>query len=123
MCYFNSLSKDKLVLEHRFEAYVDNEEEFEPIYYGNGFSFLKWPVITNEDPKKIQLYNWGLVPKWAKDKAAADQIRTKTLNAIGEEVWEKNSYKHAIAQNRCLVLSDGFFEWMHVGTEKYPHYI
>ena len=54
----------------------------------------------------IQLYNWGLIPHWAKDIT----IRKNTLNARMETINQKPSFRDA-AKNRCLVLVDGFYEW------------
>ena len=47
-----------------------------------------------------------MIPHWAKD----DSIRKNTLNARSETIHEKPSFRQVV-NNRCLVLSDGFFEW------------
>ncbi|MFQ5779390.1 MAG: SOS response-associated peptidase [Nitrospiria bacterium] len=66
------------------------------------------PVIIAEDGERVlDLYRWGLIPSWAKDPI----IGNKMINARSETVLEKPSFKRLAKRNRCLVLSDGFYEW------------
>ncbi|MEX0828937.1 MAG: SOS response-associated peptidase [Nitrospirales bacterium] len=62
---------------------------------------------------------WGLVPSWAKDPS----IGNKLINARGETVTEKPSFRSAFNRQRCLVLADGFYEWKQEGKTKQPYYI
>ena len=62
---------------------------------------------------------WGLVPSWAKDPS----IGNKLINARGETVAEKPSFRHAFKKQRCLMLADGFYEWKREGKTKQPYYI
>ena len=106
MCFYSKLSKKAVELEKRFKASMSNPELFIGNDSINGFSFPLNPVISNEDPNTIQLFNWGLIPSWSKDK----EIRKNTLNARIETIQEKVSFKNC-TQNRCLILADGFYEW------------
>lgn len=65
------------------------------------------PVITNESPKGLSFFHWGLIPGWAKDKS----ISSKLINARAETISEKASFKSALKNRRCLVIADGFYEW------------
>ena len=47
----------------------------------------------------------------------------KLINARGETVAEKHSFRHAFKQQRCLVLADGFYEWKREGKAKQPYFI
>ena len=105
MCFHSKQTKDAVQLENRFNARFANLNEYAPAIY-NGFQHPKTPIITNEDAQHIQMYNWGLIPFWAKD----DSIRKNTLNARFETLKEKASFRSSL-NNRCLVLSDGFYEW------------
>ncbi len=67
----------------------------------------KLAVISNENPEELSLYRWGLIPFWAKDIA----IGNKLINAKSETILEKPVFKNSFKNKRCLVLSDGFYEW------------
>jgi putative SOS response-associated peptidase YedK len=75
-------------------------------------------VISTEEPDKLSYYRWGLIPFWAKDPS----IGNKLINARAETIIDKPSFKQAFRSRRCLVLSDGFFEWDKSG-EKQPYRI
>ena len=105
MCFHSQQSHSAQTLEHRFNAKFENVEQYQPSIY-NGFQFPQTPVITNKEPNTIQLFQWGLIPFWAKD----DSIKKFTLNARIETIAEKPAFKNSI-NNRCLILADGFFEW------------
>jgi putative SOS response-associated peptidase YedK len=75
----------------------------------------KLAVISNENPGELSLYRWGLIPFWAKDLS----IGNKLINAKSETILEKPSFKDSFKNKRCLVLSDGFYEWKK-GTVKKP---
>lgn len=79
----------------------------------------KLPVITNKDPKTLQLFRWGLIPFWAKDPA----IGNRMINARGETLLEKPSFRTPMRKRRCMVPSDGFYEWKKTADGKVPHHI
>lgn len=89
-------------------------------YFVSGFAHPLLPVVKQDG---IFLFEWGLIPSWAKDSLAADNIRSKTLNAVGETIFEKPSFRTAIRRQRCLLPVNGFFEWREFGKKKYPYYI
>lgn len=121
MCFHYSLTKERAEIEIQLGATWD--DDWEPVNYVNGFTFPKMPVITQKSPGRIQLFQWGLIPHWVKSKTDADKLRAQTLNARSETVFEKPSFRSYIPNNRCLILADGFFEWMDFQKKKYPHYI
>jgi putative SOS response-associated peptidase YedK len=59
---------------------------------------------------------WGLIPNWAKDP----KIAYKTINARAESVDTAPSYHEAFKKRRCLIPSDGFYEWKKVFGGKIP---
>ena len=80
-------------------------------------------VIPNEAPRRIELFQWGLVPAWAKDP----RIGNSLINARSETAAEKPAFRAAFKRRRCLILADGFYEWRREGTgpraRKTPMYI
>lgn len=64
-------------------------------------------VVPNDGRSEIQFFRWGLVPHWADDPA----IGNRMINARGETVAEKPSFRAAYRRRRCLILADGFYEW------------
>jgi putative SOS response-associated peptidase YedK len=123
LCCHTSLARSADYLEKRLRAKFEQRNLFEPIYHYSGFSAPLHPVIANESLQFIRLFQWGLVPFWTKDEAAADRIRTQTLNAKAETIHQKPSFRSSIMTKRCLVLADGFYEWREEGKKKYPYYI
>jgi putative SOS response-associated peptidase YedK len=73
-------------------------------------------VITNEHPKQLDYFKWGLVPHWAKDTKNAARL----INARMEGIASKPSFRVAIRKRRCLVLADSFYEWKKDGKQKIP---
>ncbi len=63
--------------------------------------------------------HWGLIPSWAKDAA----IGNRMINARAETVAEKPAYRAAFRRRRCLVPTDGFYEWQRTSDGKKPHWI
>ncbi len=76
-------------------------------------------VIPNQEPRKLELFQWGLIPAWAKDP----KIGNSLINARAETVAEKPAFRAAFRRRRCLVLADGFYEWKKTGKAKTPMYI
>lgn len=121
MCFHYAYIADKVKTGNRFG--VTNPPEFESVFHANAFANPSMPVITSEEPDKVNYYNWGLVPSWIKSRKDADDISKKTGNARSETVFEKPSYRSAIKSRRCIIPATGFFEWRHEGKEKIPHFV
>lgn len=122
MCYHYTVP-DFDVLETRYHAKFDAPRTFSKIFHVSGFVRPRLPVITNENPQRIQLLTWGLIPRWVKDEVTANKLSTRTLNARAETIHEKPAFRSLVPSNHCLVLTDGFFEWRHYQGRAYPYYI
>lgn len=126
MCYHKSVKITGSALAEAMLAPFPEAAQFTPIYHANGFAHPDLPVLSMEEGRSIQLMNWGLIPFWVKDWAAASKLRNQTLNARSEEVFEKASFRDAIKSRRCIIPVTGFYEWKHIvigGKEKIPYYI
>jgi len=76
------------------------------------------PVVINDGTRMLDAYRWGLIPSWAKEASIANKL----INARGETVAEKPSFRSALKRRRCLVLVDGWFEWKQSTKPKTPYY-
>lgn len=88
----------------------------------NGFDHPQLLVATTEEPNSIQPMHWGLVPAWVKDEAQAKEMANRTLNAVGETVLEKPSFR-SIIKKRCIIYVTGFYEWQHIDKKKIKYLI
>lgn len=76
-------------------------------------------VITNENPKEATYHKWGLIPSWAKDMSMA----SKMINARSESAAQKPAYRAAFRRRRCIIPTDGFYEWNENDGKKTPMFI
>jgi putative SOS response-associated peptidase YedK len=72
-----------------------------------------------ESTAQIAELKWGLVPFWAKDR----KIGNRLINARSETVAEKPSFRNAFRKRRCLIPTDGFYEWRKEGKRTQPYHI
>lgn len=77
-------------------------------------------AIVINDGKKNHLITsrWGFLPSWAKEKQTAYSM----INARAETVDTNRSYKDSFLNHRCLVVADGFYEWLKQDKMKIPYY-
>jgi putative SOS response-associated peptidase YedK len=123
MCFSVNVNLIKEELEKRYDATLTDPDNYRPSYYYHAFSLPKMPVVCSEERKKIQLYQWGLIPSWTSNADEAGLIRYKTFNARAETITEKPSFSSPFTSRRCIIPVKGFFEWQHRGKEKIPWYI
>lgn len=63
---------------------------------------------------------WGFVPSWD----VSEKPRLAPINARSEEAAGKPMFRDAVRSRRCLVPSDGFYEWRRIdATTKVPYCI
>lgn len=76
-------------------------------------------VTAPGEPRRLDFLRWGLIPYWAKEAS----IGNRMINARSEGVAEKPAYKHSFKKKRCLIPTDGFYEWKKEGKAKQPFLI
>ncbi|HEY2534067.1 MAG TPA: SOS response-associated peptidase [Xanthobacteraceae bacterium] len=77
------------------------------------------PVVRLVDGKRsFTLMRWGLMPSWVKDPKAFPLL----INARGESVLAKPAFRNAMRRRRCLLPTDGFYEWQ-AGAPKQPFFV
>jgi putative SOS response-associated peptidase YedK len=117
MCGRFALIIDASLLADVFD--VDPPRELEPRF--NIAPTQTIPIVraNREGSRELALVRWGLVPSWAKD----EKMGARMINARGETVVEKPSFRSAVKSRRCLIPADGFYEWVRTGEGKQPHFI
>jgi putative SOS response-associated peptidase YedK len=69
--------------------------------------------------RELTSFRWGLIPSWADDPS----IGNRMINARAETVAGKPAFRHSVRAKRCLIVSDGFYEWRKLNGRKQPYYI
>ncbi|MFZ4544115.1 MAG: SOS response-associated peptidase [Saprospiraceae bacterium] len=128
MCFtLEFLSKPKEKYVERYKKLLPAEKKPDilpaqlPLFYlVSGFSHPELPVVRHDG---IHMHRWGLIPFWTKDEGFAMSIQDKTLNAVGETVFEKPSFRNCITKQRCILGVEGFYEWRDYNKTKYPYLV
>jgi putative SOS response-associated peptidase YedK len=78
-------------------------------------------ALPNDGTNRADFFVWGLIPSWAKDPT----IGNRMINARAETLSEKPAFRSAYKYHRCLIFSNGFYEWQAQPgkTSKLPHFI
>ena len=64
-------------------------------------------VVANHGQHQLEFFKWGLIPWFAKEaKVGARHINARTETAATSPV-----FRESVAQRRCLIPADGFYEW------------
>lgn len=116
MCGRYTIVTSAEAVESRFGVHME-KSSFRQTYNAAPTQLL--PVISNQSPDELQYFQWGLIPFWAKDAS----IGNKLINARAETLTEKPSFRKSLEKKRCLVISDGFYEWKREGKTKQPYRI
>jgi putative SOS response-associated peptidase YedK len=76
------------------------------------------PEEAEAGEREARLMRWGLVPRWAKDL----KVGYRMINAKTENLTKSRAYSPLVGKyrHRCLILADGFYEWMKAEDPKQP---
>ncbi|MEQ1697660.1 MAG: SOS response-associated peptidase [Hyphomicrobiaceae bacterium] len=69
--------------------------------------------------RELALVRWGLIPSWVKDPRACSTL----VNARSETAADKPSFRGPLRHRRCLVPTNGYYEWTGRPGSKQPHLI
>src|ERR1700761_9359027 len=73
---------------------------------------------AEEGEREARLMRWGLVPVWSKDL----KVGYRMINAKAENLTKSRAYAPLVGKfrHRCLIVADGFYEWMKAEDPKQP---
>jgi putative SOS response-associated peptidase YedK len=76
------------------------------------------PERAEQGEREARLMRWGLVPRWAKDL----KVGYRMINAKAENLASSRAYGPLVGKfrHRCLIVADGFYEWMKAEDPKQP---
>ena len=104
MCGRFTLTVDPAELQDTFGDFIF-PTQFTPRY--NIAPMQPILAIPNDAKNTADFFLWGLIPSWSKDQGIANKL----INARGETIAEKPSFRGSFKYKRCLILADGFYEW------------
>ena len=76
-------------------------------------------VRMEHGARHFALVRWGFIPSWVKEVKPGKPL----INARGETVMEKPSFRNAMRRRRCLVPADGYYEWSGAEGRKVPFFV
>jgi putative SOS response-associated peptidase YedK len=117
---FTSSTQLSFLLE-RFRAEPSGVEDHRPSWNVAPASDILVVVAGKDGARQLRELRWGLVPRWAKDPKSGNRM----INMRAETVREKPTWQRTLAQKRCIIPIDGFYEWQDQGKgrRKQPFYI
>ncbi|KAL4725085.1 hypothetical protein ACLX1H_007231 [Fusarium chlamydosporum] len=72
---------------------------------------------------RLQSMKWGLIPSWAKRNPDYDST-LKTINCRDDSLSSPGGLWASMkARKRCIVIAEGFYEWLKSGKDKLPYYV
>lgn len=117
MCSRYSLTSPPEAVRKLFGA--EQIDDFPPRYNIAPTQPVLMATQSGETAPQIRLVRWGLIPSWVKDPREFATL----INARSETAAEKPSFRAAMRHRRCLVPTDGFYEWTGRPGSKQPHLI
>lgn len=113
---FNLTATPESIVEH-FQ--LESLSRYQPSYNITPAKKILTIVELDDKSRKAAYLFWGLVPSWAKDSKNSSHL----INARAETVREKPSFRSAFRHRRCLIPTNGFFEWQKLVSGKQAFHI
>lgn len=124
MFYKLSNTAQRKDIEDEFEVTFEFPRLYRPATVINGLKESTLPIITMDNPTKVNYAIWGLLPQTLEENWEVFQRLTNTLN-INYEVlhFEDNLYSDALNNRRCLIITTGFFTSALHNGKMYPFHV
>ncbi|KAH7083057.1 hypothetical protein BKA63DRAFT_142511 [Paraphoma chrysanthemicola] len=83
---------------------------------------VKKEGATGDTTYKLQSMQWGLVPFWTKRNPDYGS-KMKTINCRDDSLIEdRGMWTTMKKKKRCIIVAQGFYEWLKKGNQKVPHF-
>ncbi len=105
-------------LREKLKPFIETQ-----LYHASGYAHPKTLIYADKEPFVPVVSVWGLIPHWIKDNKQRMQFWNNTLNARGETIFEKPSFRDSAKHKRCIIVLDGFYEHHHFKGKTYPFLI
>jgi putative SOS response-associated peptidase YedK len=100
------------------EYHIDkNVDHFQVPTYNVAPSSNVIAIIHDGQAYQAGYLSWGYLPPYATD----DKVGLKLYNAKAETIADKPAFIDSLTNRRCVILTDGFFEWYRNGKNKIPY--
>jgi len=113
-----SIYNDKSFKEDVYQQLGDFNDEVKHLHPNyNVAPTVSVHILTNT--KRYTTAHFGLIPSWAKSRSQMQ------INARSESVFEKVTFKESYKARRCLLLVNGYYEWLKgaKGEKSVPYFI
>ena len=104
-------------IEEHFDAVCPEYIEWNPRY--NIAPTQSVPVIRRSVNflRELSFVYWGFIPPWS----TGNRKRARIFNARSETVMTTPTFRDGIVSQRCLIPTDGFYEWKSADGAKQPY--
>lgn len=92
--------------------------ESEPSLSYNISPGSKISVLQHDKDLIFSSQVWGIVPNWVSQMPPYRSI----INIRYETLLNRRIFNNSLKNRRCLVLADGFFEWLKIRSQSVPYY-
>ena len=106
-------SKAKIIRQYDAQISFDFDKNF------NLSPGQKMVALVGSESGKVKkgvTLDWGF--KHDFDKSGSKLL----INARCETIHQKNLFKKGFKERRCVIISDGWYEWLRHGNQKIPYY-
>ena len=76
-------------------------------------------IRASERGRTLSGLRWGLVPSWSRGPTEIPLI----INARSESLETKPAFRDLLADHRCIVPADGFYEWRAERGLRQPYFV
>ncbi|KAH7344678.1 hypothetical protein B0J17DRAFT_712329 [Rhizoctonia solani] len=104
----------------------DEEEQFHPRYnvapQTNVLAIMQQPNDQGQQELTVRTMRWGLQARWCDPNTFSFK---NPINARSEVVLDGSAaiWRSVRGAKHCVVICDGYYEWLKKGSAKAPHYV